>query len=74
VAGPHHQAEATTWVAIAGHIGLGGGAALAGLFIDRAGPTPPMLVGAGVLLGATLLIALAQQTYDGKGSTWQPNR
>jgi predicted MFS family arabinose efflux permease len=69
VAGPHHQAEATTWVATAGNIGLGGGATLAGLFIDRAGPTPPMLVGAGVLLGATLLVTLAQQTYDGEGST-----
>jgi predicted MFS family arabinose efflux permease len=65
VAGPEHQAEATTWVGTAGNVGLAGGAALAGLFIDRAGPTPPMLAGAAVLIVAAALGATARRIYDG---------
>lgn len=56
--------EATAWVNTAGNGGLALGAGLAGLAVDQAGPTLPMLVGAALLGATALTVACARSIYD----------
>ncbi|WP_344221696.1 MFS transporter, partial [Kribbella sancticallisti] len=57
----HQRTEASTWINTGNNLGSAAGASLAGLAIDRTGPSYGFLAGAGVLALTVLLIGLGSQ-------------
>lgn len=65
--------EATTWVNTSSNAGLSVGAALAGLVIDRSGPTGALLTGAAVL-ALTAVALLGGRALTGRAGHGRPGR